>query len=80
MVQEIKFNHVHCCIALYRNGLLLMSERGNNMAKFEIQYMLKTKQGILLKEIVEAPTQGMAQEMFDAKWNGAAKRITTLKR
>ena len=47
------------------------------MKKFEIQYMLKNKQGILLQEIIEAPTQGVAQEIFDSKWNGAAKRITT---
>jgi hypothetical protein len=57
-----------------------MSERGNNMAKYEIHYMLKNKLGILLKEIVEAPTQGVAEDMFEAKWNGAAKRITALKR
>lgn len=49
------------------------------MAKYEIHYMLKNKLGILLKEIVEAPTQGVAEAMFEAKWNGAAKRIRTLK-
>ena len=45
--------------------------------KFQIDYMLKNRQGILLKEVIEAPSQGMAELIFDAKWNGAAKRIRT---
>lgn len=45
--------------------------------KFQIEYMLKNKQGILLKEVIEAPFQATAEQIFDAKWNGAAQRIRT---
>lgn len=48
--------------------------------KFEMQYMMKSKQGILLKEIIEAPSQAVAQEIFKGKYGDSAKLITTLKK